>query len=245
MRTQSMDTHPEAERAQIAIIRAFSPARKFRSVCSHRDAMTKISMHSTNRTPYEEILMYYGKQWAMRFARYRAKHPDFEIVGPMLRDAVLTVCDVLRQRNIPFALAGGVACSFYGLPSTTHAIELVIDHARPLVLRPGFTRSGTSYLDIARLIKVDLIHAPDLLCRARSVTLVEAAPPIPIVAPEDLAIDLLERFRATDSRNDALYNDLLGLLKVQAPTLNVRSLLQRMGQDALLAQALDDAGIMA
>ncbi len=245
MRAQSIDTPLEVERIQIEIIRGFAPARKFASVCSLNDFAAGSSL-STAASYESQIAALYGRQWAKRFVLYRRKHPDISIVGPNLQATILSVCTILWRRKIPFALSGGVACAFYGLPSTSQAVEFVVDYPRRINLSPAFPRSGSSYLDVAHLVRIDLMAEATLLKRVRTYTLVEGVPPIPVVAPEVLAVLLLERYRATDCRDDALYNDILGLLKVQAPTFDVHYVRQmKPDSDDLIALAFDDAGVAA
>jgi hypothetical protein len=245
MRTQSIDTPPEVEKIQIEIIRGFSPARKFASVCSLNDFAAGSSL-STASSYESQIAALYGKKWAKRFISSCKKYPDLVIKGPNLQETVLMVSSILRRRQIAFALSGGVACAFYGLPSTSRVVEFVVDYPRHINLSPAFPRSSSSYIDITHVMRIDFSAGATQLQRARYFTLVEDVPPIPIVAPEDLTLLLLEHYRATDCRDDALYNDILGLLKVQAPTFDIDYVRQlKPGNDDLVALAFDDAGIAA
>jgi hypothetical protein len=54
-----------------------------------------------------------------------------------LREFLIQAVEILDQLNIPYIVTGAVAVSFYGLPRTTHDIDLVIElkqkHVTPLV----------------------------------------------------------------------------------------------------------------
>jgi hypothetical protein len=82
----------------------------------------------------------------------------------------------------------------------------------------------------------------DRVARSRYLALEEHQPMYPIISPEDLIVLLLQRFRNSDYQNDAIYNALLGVLKVQGPTLDFLYL-NRICQDEKAYQmALADAG---
>lgn len=54
-----------------------------------------------------------------------------------LREFLIQAVDILDQLKIPYIVTGALAVSFYGLPRTTHDIDLVIElkqkHVTPLV----------------------------------------------------------------------------------------------------------------
>lgn len=54
-----------------------------------------------------------------------------------LREFLIQAVDILDQLNIPYIVTGALAVSFYGLPRTTHDIDLVVEleqrHVTPLV----------------------------------------------------------------------------------------------------------------
>ena len=54
-----------------------------------------------------------------------------------LREFLIQAVDMLDQLNIPYIVSGALAVSFYGLPRTTHDIDLVVElgqrHVTPLV----------------------------------------------------------------------------------------------------------------
>jgi len=54
-----------------------------------------------------------------------------------LREFLIQAVEILDQLNIPYIVTGALAVSFYGLPRTTHDIDLVVElerrHVTPLV----------------------------------------------------------------------------------------------------------------
>lgn len=94
-----------------------------------------------------------------------------------------------------------------------------------------------------------------MLVRARRLALIENESALPVLAPEDIAVLALEEIRRAENdlksrgrteEPDALWNELLGVLKIQEPELD----LQSIGQQArhlellnLLQRSLQDAGL--
>lgn len=244
MRTQSPDTDPAAERVQIRIMQGFTPARKFTLFCNHNTWLYNIPS-ARPRTTSGEVSLRYGKDWAKRLSHWQKRHPGSATEAIDMQTMILAVCQRLAARHIPFALAGMVACGVYGLPSAIHTIELVVEYPRHINIASEFIRHGDDYLDARHLFRVRISHDAALTARATFLTLVEDQAPLPILPPEDVAIQLLHRFKATGGRDDALYNDLLGMLKVQAPALDVAYLKRHSIERDVLALALDDAGVAA
>jgi hypothetical protein len=244
MRTQSPDTHPEAERVQIGIMRGFTPARKFELVCSHNNFVHNIS-RCTPRDPLQMVALQFGKDWAKRLMAWQKHHHDVTLPLAATQTTILHLCAIFTARHIPFALGGTIACGIYGLPSSAPAIEFIVDYPRHIHFSSRFIRHGHAYLDAEQLVRVDIVPRPAFVAHARPVELIAELPGIPLITPEDLTVMYLERFAASGQRDDALYNDLLGMLKVQALTLDTQYLQRSMQVTDLLALAFDDAGVAA
>lgn len=82
MRTQSPDTHPEAERVQIELLRKAGPARRVslaRSLSSMAIQLSRQAIRKANPHASEEELrllgieFYYGKELADRLRSYLAR----------------------------------------------------------------------------------------------------------------------------------------------------------------------------
>jgi hypothetical protein len=85
MRTQSMDTSPEAERVQIELIRKASPARLFEMVRSMSQTMIQASRQTLRQLHPDAtqedlnllfIELYYGKDLAQRVRMYLDKRKN-------------------------------------------------------------------------------------------------------------------------------------------------------------------------
>jgi hypothetical protein len=242
MRTQSPDTHPEAERVQIALMRNFTPARKFALFCGFTSSLLAISSSQQSDQP-KWIAVRYGAPWAKRWQTWHTRHPDIALQSPDLAAIITDICDRLVARHITFALAGLAACNIYGLNSLIQTVEIVVDYPRHIQLSPHHIRHGDAYLDAIRPFRIEILHDANLAKRARWLPFLDDTHCLPILPPEDIALSLLRHFAATGQRDDGLYNDLLGMLKVQAPALDVAYLRHHTENDLLLTQALDDAGV--
>lgn len=243
MRTQSRDTHPDAERVHVLINRAFSPARKFALVCGMYDAAAAMSQRAFH-LPERRIAALYGSPWARRYTDWRRRHPDIVEPPPNLATMLRALSDRLQQRGVGFAFAGAVACGLYGMPSAFATNEIMVNTPRKLIISPAHLRSSSTYLDAERIAQHILRFEPAIVQRARLLPLIEGEPPLPVIAPDDLILHALDRFERRGGRDETLYFALLGVLKVQAPAIDVSRLLQKGTNRYMLLTALKDAGII-
>lgn len=243
MRTQSIDTHPDIERKQIELFQAFSIPHRFELVANLTDSAARINpfyrQDLTNR-----IKHVYGPQWLKRYRTYRQRHPDRLPATIDITASVLLAIASLERRHIRFALAGRIACGFYGLPSSLRSIEIWVDSPHHLHLSPEHTRIGDASLDTQHYMLIEVKRTADKLTRAQQLPLIAGHQPIPVLAPEDVALDLLIRFDQGGRRDDALYNDLLGMIKVQAPALDLPYLFHQAHNQPLMHQLITDGGIL-
>ena len=212
----------------------------------------------------------YGSALATDFQAAVEQRPEWTIQEHDLLEAMIPVIEVFECLGVPYYLSGSIACSVYGLPRGAQDIDVVADiraeHVSPLVqhlqeaytinaqaLRDAITqRSAFSLLHLSSLIKVDVMlprgTAFDSLVsqRAQQLSLIEGYQPIWITSPEDVVLMRLEWYRDCGATADDQWNDILGVLKVQAPTLDLtylRQVAQTLNVSDLLEQALIDAGI--
>src|SRR5579875_2073535 len=193
MRTQSPDTHPEAERVQISIMRQFPPARKFDLECNHNDMVYNLSRREPF-APLRLVTLHYGKYWAKRYQSWQKRHCEHLVKLVDTRSTILELAAIFTARNIPFALAGTIACGVYGLPSSAPTIEFIVDYPRHIHISSRFIRHGHAYLDAEQLVRIDLVPHPAFVSHACLVELAAGSPPIPLITPEDLTVMYLERF---------------------------------------------------
>ena len=212
----------------------------------------------------------YGRELATDFQTAVEQRPEWTIREHDLPVAMIPIIEVFECLGVRYYLSGSIACSVYGLPRGAQDIDVVADiqaeHVSPLVqqLQGAYTinaqalrdaiaqRSAFSLLHLSSLIKVDVMllrGTPfDSLVsqRAQQLSLIEGYQPIWIASAEDVVLLGLAWYRACGATADDQWNDLLGVVKVQAPTLDLtylRHVAPTLNVSGLLEQALIDAGI--
>jgi hypothetical protein len=183
---------------------------------------------------------------------------------------------VLEQLAIPYYLAGSVASSLHGMQQVAQDVDLVadlhdqhLDTLIPLLQRAYVVdeqmiheamvqRTSFAAIHLASLMRVDVIlpkprpfdeQMRQLLVRD---TLDEASPPYPLASAYEMIVFKLDRYyRDEQSRTDGMvddaeWNDILGMLKVRGPNLDL-TVLERWAKtlnmtDAFV-RALVDAGL--
>jgi hypothetical protein len=212
----------------------------------------------------------YGSALAADFQADVEQRADWTIQETDLVSAMTPVIEAFEKLGVQYFLSGSIACSVYGLPRGAQDIDLIaelqVEHVSPLVeqLRRTYTlneravkdaiqkRSIFSLLHMSSLMKVDVLLPQSrpfdslLFQRAQQLPLVEGYRPVWITSPEDVVLMRLEWYRISGTTADDQWNDLLGVMKVQAPTLDLAYLDQQAGilnVSELLEQALIDAGI--
>ena len=221
-----------------------------------------IAMHFVTRE--------YGRALATDFQAAVEQRPEWTIQEHDLLEAMIPVIEAFECLGIRYYLSGSIACSLYGLPRGAQDIDFLADiqleHVCPLIdhLPAAYTinvqalrdaiaqRSAFSLLHLSSLAKVDVMlprgTAFDSLVsqRAQELSLIEGYQPIWIASPEDVVLMGLEWYRECGATPDDQWNDILGVLKVQAPTLDLtylRQVAHTLNVSGLLEQALIDAGI--
>lgn len=186
-----------------------------------------------------------------------------------ITDVLLRVVTVLDGLRVPYVVVGSLASSAHGFPRTTNDADIVADlgmeHAGSLV-----TALGTDfYVDpdaieraIARHRSFNAIHResgfkvdifvppPDGFGRQqlarRAPEYLDAAGTLAVfvATAEDVVIAKLEWYRASGGQSDRQWQDLVGVIKVQAPAIDREYLGQwaeRLGVSDLLDRALAEA----
>lgn len=212
----------------------------------------------------------YGRALATDFQAAVEQRPEWSIQEHDLLVALIPVIEAFECLGIRYYLSGSIACSVYGLPRGAQDIDFLADiqfeHVCPLRdhLQATYTvneqacydalaqRSAFSLLHLSSLVKVDVMLARstplDTLVwqRAQQFSLIGGYQPIWIASPEDVVLMRLEWYRDGEAAADDQWNDILGVLKVQAPILDLtylRHVAQTLNVSGLLEQALIDAGI--
>jgi hypothetical protein len=274
MRTQSIDTSPEFERIQIAHLRSRSAAKKFTSVRSWTQSITFANLGSSDERQERSraiafVAREYGNPMASLFFHALEKQPAWRLQTPDIQEALLPLLDAAERLSIPVLLIGSVAGSIYGFPRSVHDVDLLTDCsceqltslfeqlASTYVFDPRIItqaihhHTAFSLLHVSRLIQLDLflpstVFEKTLVERRQEQSLVEGRAPLLIASAEDLTLLNLIHYQRQGSMADDRWNDILGILKVQAPEVDCTYLDRQakgLGIDALFSQALIDAGI--
>lgn len=138
MKTQSTDTSPEAERVQVTLLRAASPARHLQLVSALSRMVLHLSMAGLRRAHLDAsgrdlawlaIRHRYGERLAERVRSRVAMldGSDFMSAAPELDAAMAPVLDAFEQLGIAYFVGGSVASSIYGIPRATLDVDLVAD----------------------------------------------------------------------------------------------------------------------
>lgn len=146
MRTQSMDTSPEAERVQIALIRKFPPAKRFSSVRSlsysalymNRQYIRELYPHASQE---EQALIFVTHTYGQVFAdglRTDLKARTTKISDtPDIFVVIKSIVDVFERLGVTYYIGGSVASSIYGMVQAAQDIDMIVnlqlEHIQPLI----------------------------------------------------------------------------------------------------------------
>lgn len=184
--------------------------------------------------------------------------------------AITPIVKAFEQLEITYHIGGSVASSAYGFIRATIDADLVaelrMEHVRPLVkqLEADYYIDADAVRDaIRRRSSFNAIHLDTMmkftvfipktrpfdqeeLRRVRQAALVEGTRPFYMASPEGTILNKLEWYRMGGEVSDGQWNDILGVLKVQATALDM-AYLQRWARALqvtdLLERALVDAGL--
>lgn len=188
-------------------------------------------------------------------------------------DVLLEVVRIFEELGLLYAIGGSVASSVFGEPRATADADILValtqSHVPALVakLEPSFyvseeaardaVRRGSSFnaIHLDSTYKVDVFVAgSDPLDRgqlARRIRLNLSRAPgsgAYITAPENLVLRKLDWYQRAAGVSDRQWRDVLGVLKVQATTIDIAYLRTEAGQvglSELLEKALLESGLAA
>lgn len=186
--------------------------------------------------------------------------------------AIRLVVSALESIHVPYLIGGSVASGVYGEPRATRDVDLVAalrtGHAGAFAaaLGTGFyahqpaideaitSRRCFNVIHLDTMVKVDVFVAKeDDFTRSqfarRSRKQIGQGSPLDacFASAEDTVLTKLDWYRQGGGVSDRQWNDVLGVLKVQGPALDLAYLKEwahRLGLTDLLQQALDDAGLV-
>lgn len=134
MRTQSRDTHPEAERVLIELIRKASVAKRFELVRSMTTTLTKMNVqnywqqHSeASWTEIVQAIIPRSHQLNTHLLdTYLQKRSNSIAFEPDILQALISITTILEKLNITYYIGGSLASAVYGMQQLAQDIDLVI-----------------------------------------------------------------------------------------------------------------------
>ena len=289
MRTQSIDTSPDAERVQIALLRKRGVSKRFRSTASLSGSTMMASQlyrqqKSSGMT--EQNAMFLSVEHPLgqtlvnelrRASEQRQIFPDFSTID--MQSALFPVLKALEEAGIACALTGPLASCLYGMPQYVGQLDILADlndvdatflqellpaafYVRLADIQAALTaRTAITYYHLPSLFTVRVafprmqLNEPAMFSRVHHLTLAEGESAQPVLAPEDIAFLTLERVQECEAElrrrgrkelADDIWNELLGVLKVQGPDLDLSFIEQQALQSDMLPamhHAFEDAGL--
>ena len=249
MRTQSLDTSPKIEHMQIVGLRAFPPAKKFASVRSISASMHFAALQSEvhGGSEYERAVTFLKRSSPASiveaFRKVISEASEWSLVPFDILLPLVHVSGALDKAHVRYALAGTLARALYGFPRGVRTLEFLVDmewqqaitfvqglHDRQLIPGSDWWGGGKQsepvrLLWLSSLVEIDLRFASEpptdaaVLAGSPWLVLDQDVPPVPVLAPETCVLQGMIHYQATGACDDDLYNEILGVLKIQAPTL--------------------------
>jgi hypothetical protein len=285
MKTQSADTHPDAERVLIHLIRSAPVSQRFRLIQSLTQEAIWLHVQGWRaRHPHlgeQEVAVqmvshWYGPVLATQVQERVAQRADWHLHPPDVLTAMLPALDAFDEQNVFCYLGGSMASSLHGMQQMAQDIDLVAEpdarHLSSLLpslkqhyvfnetaLREAVAGRGMcALIHLDTLLKVDLILARSALWETALRPLIiayqldEDARPVRVASASEMILFKLARYqqdalsRQDGMHDDAEWNDIVGMLKVQGPDLDL-ALLEQWSRTLQVAetwqQALMEAGV--
>jgi hypothetical protein len=268
MTTQSLDTHPQAERIMIDVIRKAPMSKRFRLVQSLTQSAFWSSLHawqerhqgvSEREAALAHISCAYGPLLAQRAQTMFGMRESWHVQPVDLVTVMLPALKVFDELGASSYLGGSIASSLHGMQQLAQDVDLVIDlpehqlSALLVLLSQHYIldieeaqqavqeHASFSLLHLDSLMKVDVIlprsTAFDTAMSKLVVlsTLDERYSPFRVASACEMILFKLQRYqrdehsRTDGMRDDAEWNDIVGMLKVQGSDLDLVLLEQWAG----------------
>jgi hypothetical protein len=136
MKTQSADTHPDAERILIHLIRSAPVSKRFHliqsltqeAICLHMQAWrARLSHLQEQEAAVQMVSHWYRVVLAAQVHEGLAGRADWQMHLPDVLTAMLPALDAYDEQNVFCYLAGSIASSLYGMQQMAQAIDLVLE----------------------------------------------------------------------------------------------------------------------
>lgn len=238
-----------------------------------QEYMTGESHQNAIQARADFVVRQYHADLADSFSRYLRDNPTWT-PGPFdIQSALLTMIKAVADEGYTYVISGQLACALYGFPRAVLTIEAFTDmpmqtekgvyHPKIALALPIMTTCSNQQaskphdtqlqaVDPATLVHIDLrspllgSYANDALHQAQDIPIIAGHSPVRIISPEDCILLTLAQIADGKEHDDDLWNDVIGVLKVQATHLDIAGLMKRaarLGYTASLCRAMNDAGI--
>ena len=284
MKTQSADTHLDAERMLIHLIRTAPMSKRFRLIQSLTQGAFWSNIQAwRQRHPnmceqdaaLQVISRSYGSLLTKQVREALVQHQDWSLQPIDLLTVMLPALQAFDEQNLFWYLGGSIASSLHGMQQMAQDVDLVVNlHSQNLsslllLLRQHYAfdddafqeavsqRTACSLIHLDTLMKVDVIIVKQsafeiaLHPRIASYHLDDRYPSLRLASAVEMILVKLHRYsqdllsRTDGMRDDAGWNDIVGMLKIQEPPLE-RDFLEEWARTLKIAevlrQALVDAG---
>jgi hypothetical protein len=261
------DTHPNAARVQLELMRSFSPEKK-------RNLTSKLSSEMVQRSR-EHIAQLHGLNAQEAILEWTRTHYGADIANRLreaqvqlgtsmnseLKDALNIALAALKQIGVNCRVVGSMASSELGNSRTTWDADVVaaleMRHVQPLIaalgkdfyadkelIREGIqNRSSFNLIHLETALKVDIFMPKNR--EYDRVAMMRFNPNSPdFMTAEDVLLGKLEWYRAGDESSERQWADVIGILQVQAEKFDLeyaRRWAQEIGVLDLLEKAVREA----
>jgi hypothetical protein len=136
MRTQSLDTHPDAERILIEVIRKASSTKRFRLVQSLTQSAWWSSIHAwlqshpgakEHEAALHLVTCCYGTGIAQITQTVLEQDASWHVQPVDLLAALSSAVSVFHEQGVPYYLGGSLASSLHGMQQMAQDVDLVVD----------------------------------------------------------------------------------------------------------------------
>ncbi len=184
--------------------------------------------------------------------------------------AIRPVTLAFEQLGVSYLISGSVASSVYGVARSTLDADLMADLtsdkvsffvallgadyyvSEPAIREALAMHSSFNLIHMDTMVKVDIFIPKgqpfdESTLRRKQLTLLDKTDPHPfqVASPEDIVLLKLDWFKKGGSESARQWRDIMGVLRVQAHTIDrdyLKEWADKLDLTELLAQAFQDAG---
>lgn len=179
MRTQSLDTHPDAERVLIDVIRKASIAKRFQLVQSLTQSICWSSIHTWLQShpgtkeqdaAFHFVACTYGAEMAQITRASLKQDANWYVQPANLLAAISPAVAIFHELGVPYYLGGSLASSLHGMQQMAQDIDLVVDLRNcsvsslcALLIRHYLFKEQMMQQAILRYTSFSLLHLDSLI----------------------------------------------------------------------------------